>query len=125
MNEIPQKKILIVEDDPFMVDLLDKELEKTGAKLILAGTGSDGVEKFNAEKPDIVILDLFLPDLDGFGVLRAIRRADGGTRTKVIILSNIAEEANIEEAKRLGVDDYMIKANFSLDEIVERVKKYL
>lgn len=125
MNETPKKKILVIEDDPFMVDLICKELEKTGAESIVAKTGAEGIEKFKETRPDLIVLDIILPDQDGFDVLRAIRRAEEGSKAKVIILSNVAEGSNVEEAKRLGVDDYMIKSNFSLAEVIERVKKYL
>lgn len=125
MNETPKKKILVVEDDPFMIDLLCAELGKTGAELILAKTGSEGVEKFKETSPDLVMLDIILPDQDGFDALRAIRRLPGGPEARVIILSNVAEGANLEKAKQLGVQDYLMKSNYSLAEVLERVKKLL
>lgn len=118
----PKKKILLVEDDVFMVDLLTKELQQGGFDVVVAHTGTEGVQKFKEVKPDLVLLDLFLPDLNGFEVLRQIRQDEVGYTTKVVILSNASEEQNIKEAQRLGVVDYLVKANFSLPEIVEKIR---
>lgn len=119
------KKILLIEDDVFMVELLAHEFGQEEFELVIAKTGSEGVEKFKSEKPDLILLDILLPDFNGFEALRQIRREPGGPETKVVVLSNIGEANDIEEAKRLGSDDYLIKANASLPEIVERARAVL
>lgn len=116
-------KILLVEDDTFMVELLTHEFFSAGFQVVVARTGTEGVTKFKEDSPDIVLLDVLLPDQNGFDTLRKIRREPGGPDMKAMFLSNLSEETDIEEAKRLGAIDYLVKANFALPEIVERVKK--
>lgn len=118
-------KILVVEDDVFMVDLLEHELKKTGFEVVVARTGKEGVEKFRESKPDLILLDIILPDLNGLDVLREIRSGEDGVKARVVILSNLGTEADKGEAKRLGALDYLVKANFSLGEIVERIRAVL
>lgn len=120
-----KKYVLLIEDDVFMIDLLINELITAGFEAVSAKTGKEGVEEFDKKKPDLIILDFLLPDQDGFEALRQIRRKPNGADAKVIILSNIAEGTNIEEAKRLGCVDYLVKANLSLAEIIEKVKAAL
>lgn len=125
-KESIKSKVLIVEDDVFMIDLMMQEFSAVPEFAVsVARTGSEGIKKFAGVKPDITLLDLMLPDKKGFEALRAIRRTPAGAHAKVIIFSNSAETSDVAEAKRLGAVDYMIKANFSLSEIVERTKKAL
>jgi len=123
----PQKKskILLIEDDIFMSDLLSQALERAGFETLVARTGGEGVAKFQEAKPDLILLDLILPDQNGFEALRQIRRLPGGPETRVLVLSNLAKESNGDEAKRLGAVDYMVKANFSLDEILSKIREVL
>ena len=118
-------KILIIEDDVFMLDLLSRELTAAGFEVLIAKNGKEGSAKFLSVKPDITLLDLILPDESGFNILRRIRREPDGVHAKVMILSNLSEAGDIEEAKRLGVLDYMVKANSSLPEIVQKIKEFL
>ncbi len=120
-----KKKILLIEDDVFMGDLLGRALERAGFALTAAKTGGEGVTKFQEAKPDLVLLDLILPDQNGFEALRQIRRAAGGADAKVLVLSNLARESQFEEAKRLGVADYLVKANVSIDEILAKINEVL
>lgn len=124
-SENVKKHILLVEDDVFMIDILANELAAAGFAVTVAKTGKEGVEKYEEAKPDLIILDIILPDQDGFETLRQIRRKPEGSGAKVIILSNIAEGPNMEEAKRLGVLDYLVKANLSLVDIVAKAKNAL
>ncbi len=94
-------KILLVEDDVFMVDLLAREFKGAGFEVLVAKTGSEGVEKFREAKPDLILLDIMLPGLNGFDALRQIRREEKGPTTKVIVLSNLGDVSDKEEAKRL------------------------
>ena len=125
MEETSKKHILLVEDDVFMIDLLAHELAAAGFTVTIAKTGKEGVEKYDKVKPDLIVLDILLPDQDGFETLRQIRRKPEGMLAKVIILSNIAEGSNVEEARRLGVLDYLIKANLSLADIIEKIRSVL
>lgn len=124
-QEIKKHRILLVEDDVFMIDLLANEFVNAGFLVTVAKTGREGVEQFEQVKPDLIMLDLLLPDQDGFETLRQIRRKPNGMEVRVVILSNIAEGTNMEEAKRLGAINYLIKANVSLADIVEHAKATL
>lgn len=118
-------KILLIEDDVFMSDLLTQALGRAQFDVDAAKTGAEGLQKFQAARPSLVLLDLLLPDENGFETLRKIRRCDGGADVKVVVLSNLSRESNIEEAKRLGAAEYMVKVNFSLDEIVAKIRSVL
>lgn len=120
-----QKKILLVEDDVFMLELLVTELTQAGFNVAVAKTGIEAVTQFSEAHPDIILLDIILPDENGFEALRQIRRKEGGVETKVVVLSNLSDEADKEEAKRLGAIDYMVKAHYSLPEIVQKVRTVL
>lgn len=125
MPQEQKSKILLIEDDLFMIDLLVKELNVFKYDIEIAKTGAEGVEKFRSFKPDLILLDIILPDLNGLEALRQIRREAEGHETKVLVLSNISETTDIEEAKRLGVVGYIVKANFSLTEIINKIRQIL
>ena len=117
--------MLLVEDDVFMIELLVREFTAAGFDVSVAKTGTEGVQKFLEVKPDLILLDLVLPDEKGFEALRKIRRDSYGAMVKVVVLTNLSDTSDIEEGKRLGAIDYLIKANHSLPEIVECVRKAL
>lgn len=119
-----KKRILCVEDDIFMIELLVRELIKAGFEALVAKTGQEALDQFNKERLalNLILLDLLLPDIHGFEVLRTIRRDPQGREIKVVVLSNLSDDKDKEEAKRLGVVEYLVKANNSLPEIIERVK---
>ena len=120
------QKILIVEDDKFLRDLLKAKLEKdSNFSVVSAIDGEEGIKKIEEEKPDIVLLDLILPNMDGFDVLENIKGNPNISKTKVIVLSNLGQEEDLEKAISLGAKDYLVKAHFTLDEIIVKIKKYL
>lgn len=124
-EETKKTKVLLIEDDVFMIDLLTHELNNSGFETAIAKTGEEGIKMFGEFKPDIILLDIILPDQNGLEVLRQIRRQPNGPETKTIVLSNVAEILDIEEAKRLGALEYLVKANFSLPEITARIKSVI
>ena len=124
-EETKKSKILLIEDDAFMSDLLTTALARVGFDVSNVKTGAEGVRLFGEWHPDLILLDLILPDQNGFDALRQIRRMPGGPEAPVIVLSNLTQDAQGEEATRLGASDYLVKSNFSLDEIVAKVKAVL
>lgn len=118
-------KVLLVEDDPFMVTLLSEALGKDGLGVILAGNGEDAVRRFPEVQPDILLMDILLPKKSGLDALREIRSLPGGADVPAVILSNIEDPSYIREAEELGVKAYLIKANIQLPEIVAKVKEAL
>lgn len=115
------KKILIVEDDDFLRSLAVSKLEKAGYTVLTAANGEDGLKNATGEAPDLLILDLMLPGMSGFDVLEALRKDAGGKNMKVLVFSNLGDEADVKRCTSLGVADYLVKANFTLDELVEKV----
>ena len=118
------KKILIVEDDAFLHNLLADKLEllrKNGIEVFPTFSGKEALEKAKEVRPDIVLLDVVLPGMNGFEVLEALRKDPDLKNVSVIILSNLNQDKDKQRAKELGVTDYMVKANFMLEELVERI----
>jgi len=119
------KRILLAEDDKFISRAYNDGLTKAGFIVILAYDGVEAVDLADREKPDIILLDLIMPRKNGFEVL-SVLKADAGTKDiPVIILSNLGQETDIQKCKDLGAVDYLIKSNFSLKEVINKIKKYL
>jgi DNA-binding response OmpR family regulator len=117
------KKVLIIEDDTFLQNLAAKKLTSEGYEVISAGDADSVSKSLDEETPDIVLLDLVFPGAtDGFGMLKKIRENIKMTKTPVIIFSNLSEDKDIIKARELGATEYMVKSNFTLDELVEKVK---
>lgn len=120
-----QKKILIVEDDEFLRSLAAKRLEKEGYTVLAATDGDMGIKMASEEAPGIILLDLLLPGLSGYEVLEKLRAESATKSTPVIVFSNLGQKEDVEKAKGLGANDFLIKANFTLDDVVEKIKQYL
>jgi DNA-binding response OmpR family regulator len=116
-------KLLIVEDDKFLRDLAVQKLSKEAFQLSAAMDGEQGIAMAEKELPNVILLDILLPGIDGFEVLRRIRANPALAATSVAMLSNFGQREDIEKALGLGADQFFIKANYTLDEIVEEVKK--
>ena len=118
-------KILIIEDDKFLRELIVMKLKKESYDVLDAVDGEEGIKKIREEKPDIILLDLILPGIDGFEVLSQIKSDPTVSSIPVIILSNLGQKEDIERGIELGATDYMIKAHFTPGEIVEKIKTIL
>lgn len=115
-------RILIVEDDDFLRSLAVSKLEQEGFVMEIAANGEQGLTKALATPPDLMILDLMLPTMSGFDVLQKVRENESTKKLKVIVFSNLGEEVDIKRCLDLGVSEYLIKANFTLDELAEKIK---
>jgi len=120
-----KKKILVIEDDKFLRELIVRKLQKEGLDVSEAVDGEEGIKKVNEIKPDLILLDLILPTVDGFEVLKRIKSNPEVAEIPVIILSNLGQQEDIEKGLRLGAVDYLVKALFTPGEIIEKIKKYL
>ncbi len=116
------KKILIIEDDELLRGLISQKLAKEGYDIVQAVDGESGLKMTTEEKPDLVLLDILLPGMDGFEVLRAIKADGAMLKTPVIILSNLWQKDDIDKGMKLGATDYLIKVNFATGEILEKIK---
>ncbi len=127
MPELKQKKILVVEDDSAMREIVTHKLISHGFAVNQAEDGRQALEVFIAEKPDLVLLDLLLPELDGFHVLQAIRNNPdlALAKTAVIVLSNLWSNKDILSVQALHADAFMVKAYFTTEEILAKVNEIL
>lgn len=119
------KKILIIEDDAFLQGLEANKLRKEGYEVITASTGEEGIEKINEDGINFILLDLVLPSYDGFDILKKIRETEKIKDLPVIVFSNLSEDKDIKKANDLGATDFMVKSNFTLDELIERIASVL
>ena len=119
------QKILIIEDDKFLRELIAKKLIKEGYEVDEAIDGEEGVKKVKEILPDVVLLDLILPGIDGFEVLKTIKEDDKTSTIPVVILSNLGQKDEVEKGLSLGAVDFLIKAHFTPEEIVEKIKSVL
>ncbi|MFH1656730.1 MAG: response regulator [Candidatus Nealsonbacteria bacterium] len=117
-----EKKILIIEDDKFLRELISQKLLKEGYDVAEAVDGEKGIRAVKEEKPDLVLLDLILPGVDGFEVLAKVKEDPILAEIPVIILSNLGQKDDIERGLKMGADDYLIKAHFTPGEIIEKIK---
>lgn len=124
MTETTQPKVLIIDDDPFIVDMYVLKLKDEHFMIETAHDGTEGLKKIKEYKPDVVLLDVVMPVLDGFGVLEALQ-GDAGRTYKIILLTNLGQQQDVERGMRLGADDYLVKAHFTPSEIVEKIKTVL
>jgi len=120
-----KKKILIIEDNRILQKSLLSSFERAGFEVLQLFGGASALNIAIKEKPDLIILDLILPDQDGFHLLKSIKADENLKNIKVLVLSVIDSESSINECKMLGADDYLTKAEHTLDEIVKKVKSYL
>ena len=117
--------LLVAEDDQFYANLYRTKLEKEGFGVIVASNGTQTIELLKKNNPDLIILDLVMPELDGFEVLKKIKEEKDIRSVPVIVLSNLGQEEDIERAKALGVFKYIIKSNVSIHQMVESVEEAL
>jgi len=115
-------KILILEDDHFLSSLIRARLEKDGYEVVQAFDGEEGLDVLRHELPALLILDIILPRMTGFEVLEAIAASPQLKETSVIVLSNLAQDTDIERAKRMGAVAYFVKVRVSLDELLGKIK---
>lgn len=117
--------ILLVEDERSLSEVLGHELKKSNFEVEFAYDGEEAIETLKILKPDLILLDLILPKMNGFEVLEKIKR-DFDTRSiPVIVLSNLGSDDDIKHAIKLGAEDYYVKVQHPLLEIVEKVSKFL
>lgn len=119
------QKILIIEDDKFLRDLIVQKLQKEGYVVVEAVDGEEGVAKAREDQADLVLLDLILPGMDGFMVLEQIKKDQKTKDMPVIILSNLGQKEDVDRGLRLGAADFLIKAHFTPGEIIEKIKTIL
>jgi len=117
------KKILLVEDDPFLIDIYTTKLKESGFSVEVANDGEAALRKARENKPDLVILDIVLPQIDGWEILRKIKSEPEFKNLKVIILSNLGQKEEVEKGIKLGAAKYLIKAHYTPSQVIKEIKK--
>lgn len=120
-----KEKILVIEDEKVLLDAIAKKLQVAGYSVKTALNGEEGLEKIKEEKPDLILLDILMPKVDGFEVLTRISKNKELAEIPVIIISNSGQPVEIEKAMSMGVKDYLIKAEFDPEEVIAKVRNIL
>lgn len=115
--------ILIIEDDYFMCDLYEKELTKAGYQVATAADGADGLVQSANLKPNLILLDIMLPKLNGLDLLRTLKTKDETKDIPVLLLTNLGQESVIKEGFQLGAEGYFIKTSYTPSQMIEEIKQ--
>lgn len=116
-------RIAIVEDDTFLAGMYEQKIRLEQMEPLLATDGEAGLELVRKEKPDIVLLDIMMPKMDGWAVLQALQASPETKSIPVIMLTNLGQKEDVDLALQYGAVDYLIKAHFNPQEVIDRVKK--
>ncbi len=119
-----KKKILLVEDEKMLSTMYSTKFIKEGFDLVPAYDGEEGLAKAKSEKPDLILLDIIMPKLDGFVVLKALKEDPELKNIPVLLLTNLGQDEDIKKGKELGANDYFIKANHTPAEVVDKAKSF-
>lgn len=118
-------KILIVEDDPTLLEMYSLKFQEEGFNYFTATDGDQGLEIALKELPQVILLDIMMPKMDGFAVLVELRKNPQTKNLPVLMLSNLGQKDDVEKGKKLGANDYIIKASMTPSQVVEKIKSYL
>ena len=119
------KKILLVEDEEIMIDLLQKKLTKEGYEISVAKDGEEGLKAMREVKPDLILLDIIMPKMGGFEVMTEMQKDKTLAKIPVIVISNSGQPVEIDRAQKLGAKDWLIKTEFDPQEVIDKVKKHI
>lgn len=121
----PKKKIVFVEDDNALSEVYKSRLESEGFEVEVVGNGEAALSKIVDAKPDLVLLDAMMPKINGFDVLDIIRQTPATMNTRVIMLTALSQQKDKDRAAELGVDDYMVKSQVVIGDVISRIKHHL
>lgn len=126
MDQKPKKTILIVDDEELITAALAKKMGEAGFNVLTQRNGEDGLRVALEDKPDIILLDMIMPKMDGMTLLTKLRENSAwGREVPIIVLTNLESGDEIEKSKSLGVYDYLVKTNWSLSDVLEKVERAL
>lgn len=119
------KKITLIEDEVILKELLEKKLTKNGYHVDTAEDGVEGMEKLRANRPDLILLDIVMPKMDGFQVMEEIDRDEKLKGIPIIVVSNSGQPVDVNRAQELGAVDWIVKTEFDPQEVVDMVEKQI
>lgn len=120
-----RKTILLVEDDAFVSDIYQTKISSEGFNVILAENGLEAIKKLEKNIPDLILLDIIMPYMDGMETLRKIKSEEKWKKIPIILLTNLSEKERIEEALGIGAEDFLIKSHFTPSEVISKVNMVL
>lgn len=120
-----QHSVLLIEDEEMLANMYETKFKNEGYKIRKALDGETGLKLAQEEKPDIILLDIIMPKLDGFSVLKKLKEDGKLKNVPVVLLTNLGQDEDINKGQSLGVAGYLVKANLTPAEVVEKVKEYL
>lgn len=118
-------RIMIVEDDDMLVEIYHKKLSSEGHSVVVVRNGKEAVAAVKKGSFDLILLDLVMPEMDGFETLAAIKKIPSTQDLKIIITSNLSQENEKQKALELGASDFLIKSNYDLNEFADKIKEIL
>jgi len=118
-------KILLIEDDNFLAGMYETKLKLDGFDVQIADDGQKGIDMVTKDTPDIILLDIILPKMDGFTVLKKLKENDQTKSIPVILLTNLGQQEDIDKGLALGAKDYLVKAHFMPSEVVNKIRGIL
>ncbi len=119
------KKILFIEDEQALQKTLGEILRKEGYEVINALNGEIGLRLVKTEKPDLILLDLILPAVDGFEILKQVKNNPQTKKIPVVVLTNLDKMEDVEKALQAGATNYLLKTDYGLNELIEKIKKII
>jgi len=119
------KKVLIIEDEEIMIDLLQRKLTQEGYEVSVARDGEEGLEVMREVKPDLILLDIIMPRMGGFGVMEEMAKDKELKKIPVIVISNSGQPVELDRAQKLGAKDWLIKTEFDPQEVLGKVVKQI
>lgn len=125
MEASTAQSVLIIEDENVLRGLLVTTLKGEGYRVFDAANGKEGLDLANELHPDLILLDIIMPEMNGMDMLKQLRQDKWGGAAKVVLLTNLGDTESIESAKIFGIRDYLVKSDWSLDELTEKVHEYL
>ncbi len=118
-------KILIIEDEETISSMYKASMSKAGFEVVLASDGEEGLKKASESNPNLILLDIMMPKIDGFAVLEKLKADDKTKNIKVVMLTNLGQSEDKEKGKKLGAVDYWVKADFTPAQVNEKINKLL
>ena len=119
------KKVLIVEDDPSIIQMYSMKFKESGFEVFEAGTGVKGLELAKSEKPDLILLDIIIPQFDGFAVLGKLKEDPATKDIPVLLLTNLSQEDDQKKGEALGAKEYLVKAHLTPTEVLKKAEQYI
>lgn len=124
-NTNTQKTILLVEDDDNLANVYEMRLQAEGFKTVRVSNGEEALQAALQSKPDLILLDVMMPKVSGFDVLDILRATPETADAKIIMLTALSQDADRERAESLGVNDYLVKSQVVIADVVDRIKQHL